>query len=121
MVDKLIIYDKFKKEVRVYQIEEYIDENGSAPFSEWLDSLDVPTRARIAARIERFKDGNLGDRKSVGRGVYEARIHLGPGYRVYFGTHYGKLIILLAGGSKRSQSKDIKNAQSNWKNWKENN
>jgi putative addiction module killer protein len=107
--------------VPLYQIEEYTDKDGNSPFSDWLGSLDVATRARIAARVERFKDGNFGDRKSVGKGVHEARVHLGPGYRVYFGIHKGKLIILLVGGSKRGQSKDIKNAQMYLKDWKENN
>jgi putative addiction module killer protein len=78
-------------------------------FAEWLDSLrDIHARARVQARIERLAAGNPGDVKSVGEGVSELRIDYGPGYRVYF-TRRGKtLVILLAGGSKRTQARDIR-------------
>lgn len=78
-------------------------------FGKWLDSLrDLKARARIQVRIERLARGNAGDVKPVGSGVSEMRIDYGPGYRVYF-THRGaELIILLAGGDKRTQSRDIK-------------
>ena len=78
-------------------------------FAKWIDGLrDIRARARILARIERFALGNPGDVEPVGEGVSELRIHYGPGYRVYFKQQGGVLIILLAGGDKRSQSKDIK-------------
>lgn len=105
----------------VYLVQEYVDEDGWSPFAEWLSSLPVVTRAKIAARLARFEAGNLGDTKGVGPGVYEARIHLGPGYRIYFGLFKGRLILLLNGGSKRAQFKDIKKAQAYWNDWKENN
>ena len=80
-------------------------------FSEWLESLsDKVTRTRVQARILRLKSGNAGDVKSVGEGVSEMRIHHGPGYRVYFVKKGSELIILLAGGDKSSQSKDIRKA-----------
>ena len=80
-------------------------------FSDWLDGLrDVPGRARVQARIERLAGGNPGDSKPVGEGVIELRIDIGPGYRVYFTRRGGKLIILLAGGDKRTQAADIKKA-----------
>ncbi|MBH0189945.1 MAG: type II toxin-antitoxin system RelE/ParE family toxin [Nitrospira sp.] len=78
-------------------------------FSRWLDGLaDVRARARVQVRIERLAGGNAGDVKPVGEGVSELRIDYGPGYRVYFTKHKDELIVLLAGGSKRSQSADIR-------------
>ena len=80
-------------------------------FARWLDGLrDLRARARIQARIERLATGNAGDVKPAGEGVSELRIDYGPGYRVYFKRHGRKLIILLAGGDKSSQAKDIKAA-----------
>ena len=80
-------------------------------FAKWIDGLrDVSARARILARIERLAEGNPGDVRPVGEGVSEMRIDYGPGYRVYYKKQGSKLVILLAGGDKRSQSRDIKNA-----------
>lgn len=80
-------------------------------FVDWLNSLhDIRARSRILVRIERLAMGNPGDVKPVGEGVSEMRIDYGPGYRVYFKSFGNKLIILLAGGDKRSQSDDIKTA-----------
>ena len=80
-------------------------------FASWLDNLrDLQARARIQARIERLAMGNPGDVEPVGEGVSELRIHHGPGYRVYFKKRGRMLIILLAGGDKSTQSKDIKTA-----------
>lgn len=77
----------------------------------WLDTLhDIHARARILVRVERMVAGNPGDVKPVGEGVSEMRIDYGPGYRVYFKQHGHELIILLAGGDKRSQASDIKTA-----------
>jgi putative addiction module killer protein len=78
-------------------------------FARWLDDLrDLRARARIQARIERLAGGNPGDVKPVGEGVSELRIDHGPGYRVYFKRRGRRLMILLAGGDKSSQAKDIK-------------
>ena len=78
-------------------------------FTQWLDELrDIHARARVQARIERLAAGNPGDVEPVGEGVSELRINYGPGYRVYFKKRGQKLIILLAGGDKSSQTKDIK-------------
>ena len=80
-------------------------------FAKWIDGLtDIRARARILVRIERLASGNPGDVRAVGEGVSELRIDYGPGYRVYYKKQGRKLIILLAGGDKRTQSKDIKNA-----------
>jgi putative addiction module killer protein len=80
-------------------------------FAGWLDGFqDLRARARIQARIERLATGNAGDVKPAGEGVSELRIDYGPGYRVYFKRRGPKLIILLAGGDKSSQAKDIEAA-----------
>lgn len=78
-------------------------------FAKWIDGLqDICARARILVRIERLAAGNPGDVKPIGEGVSELRIDYGPGYRVYFKRIEQRVIILLAGGDKKSQSKDIK-------------
>jgi putative addiction module killer protein len=80
-------------------------------FAQWLDGLrDLKARARVQARIERLAGGNPGDVEPVGEGVSELRIGYGPGYRVYFKRRGQELIILLAGGDKSSQARDIKTA-----------
>jgi putative addiction module killer protein len=80
-------------------------------FAKWLDGLDdIRARARILVRIERLAAGNPGDVKPVGEGVSELRIDYGPGYRVYYKKQGRFLIILLAGGDKRTQSRNIKTA-----------
>lgn len=82
-------------------------------FAHWLDNLrDMQARARIQARIERLAMGNPGDCKPVGEGVSEMRINHGPGYRVYYQQRGQEFILLLAGGDKSSQVKDIKTALS---------
>ncbi|MFO0109946.1 MAG: type II toxin-antitoxin system RelE/ParE family toxin [Alphaproteobacteria bacterium] len=88
-------------------------------FSAWLASLrDRQARAKILARLDRIRDGNLGDVEPVGEGISEARIHYGAGYRLYF-LQRGKLvIIMLAGGDKSSQKRDIKRARELAKAWR---
>ena len=83
----------------------------TALFAQWLDGLlDLRARARVQARLERLAGGNPGDVAPVGKGVSELRINYGPGYRVYFRQRGRDLIILLAGGDKRTQAQDIKTA-----------
>jgi putative addiction module killer protein len=81
-------------------------------FDAWLRRLrDERAKARIASRIQRLSLGNIGDSKSVGGGVNEMRIDYGPGYRIYYKHRGSKVVILLCGGDKRSQSRDIKRAR----------
>ena len=83
----------------------------TALFVQWLDNLsDLQARARVQARIERLAAGNPGDVAPIGEGVSELRINYGPGYRVYFKKRGRALIVLLAGGDKSTQAKDIKTA-----------
>lgn len=78
-------------------------------FAQWLDGLrDIKARARVQARLDRMAEGNPGDVKPVGEGVSEMRIDFGPGYRLYFKSRRRELIILLAGGDKKTQASDIK-------------
>lgn len=80
-------------------------------FVQWLDELlDIQARARVLARIKRLEEGNAGDVKPVGEGISEMRINYGPGYRVYFVRRGHQVIVLLASGTKRTQSADIRTA-----------
>ena len=81
-------------------------------FSAWLDGLtDVTVRSAVVARVKRLSLGLMGDVEPVGDGVSELRIHIGAGWRVYFVRHGSQIIVLLAGGSKRTQKNDIKRAK----------
>ena len=96
----------------------YVKVDGSAPFNDWLEALkDRKARAIIRTRINRVRLGNLGDCKSVGEGVNELRIKFGAGYRVYFGQEGDMIVILLSGGDKSSQNRDIDRAKQYWKDY----
>ncbi len=91
-------------------------QNGLVPFDEWFDSLrDRKMQAAVDARLARVRAGNSGDYKSVGGGVFELRIALGPGLRVYYGQQGRQIVVLLGGGDKGTQSRDIRRAQQLWK------
>jgi putative addiction module killer protein len=91
-------------------------------FEKWLRSIvDIRVRRKITLRIQRLKLGNFGDYKSVGKEIYELRIHFGPGYRVYFAKKEELFVILLVGGDKSSQSKDISQSQLLWQEIKNDN
>lgn len=101
------------------EVREYQTADGKSPFTEWLDGLrDGKARGRIAARLDRLKAGLLGDWKSLGASVCELRIDEGPGYRVYYGQDGKALVLLLCGGDKRTQTKDIEKAHAYWKDYK---
>lgn len=113
--------DSTKMDVTPRSIKSYTTQKGKKPFDNWLKSLkDKKAIARILQRIDRVSLGNFGDCRSVGEGVFELRVHFGPGFRVYFGIANEQLIILLSGGDKGSQKKDISTAQTYWKEYKEN-
>lgn len=101
------------------ELEQYQDEAGRVPFAAWLAGLkDRSGKARIIKRLARLRAGLWGDAKPVGGGVIELREAHGPGYRLYLAKHGEQLVILLAGGNKSTQRKDIEHAQCYWKDWK---
>lgn len=100
-------------------VREYLSADGKNLYRDWLNALDVKPRARIQARVLRFSTGNLGEHKSVGGGVWEARVMFGPGYRIYFGKDGAQLVLLLLGGDKSTQTADVTRAQESWKAYQE--
>lgn len=100
------------------EIAEYLSEDGKSPFAKWYDGLPAIAAAKVRVFLLRMEQGNLANTKSVGQGVRETRIDFGPGYRVYFGKDGDRLIILLAGGTKKRQQKDIENAKARWQDYK---
>lgn len=101
------------------EVRQYQTVDGRKPIAEWLEGLgDVSTRRRITARLDRLGVGILGDWKSVGSGVCELRIDAGPGYRVYYAQDGSAIILLLCGGDKGTQQRDIERAHAYWKDYK---
>ncbi|MGV2831474.1 type II toxin-antitoxin system RelE/ParE family toxin [Myxosarcina sp. GI1(2024)] len=101
-------------ESRQWEIRKYVTADGACPFDEWFDKLDSTLQARIDVRLDRVRLGNFGDRKSLKGGISELRFQFGAGYRVYFGLFKNQIVLLLVGGSKRTQKKDIKIACRLW-------
>jgi putative addiction module killer protein len=105
-------------EANVKTIAIYETEDGKRPFKQWLDSLrDKVAVARINARLSRVELGNFGDAKPVGNGVMELRLVFGSGFRIYYGLDGEKLVVLLTGGDKSTQDKDIKTAHDYWSDY----
>ena len=102
-----------------YTIEYYLTATNKKPFKEWVDELDSVTKAKIRIRLDRVRLGNLGNTRPVGQGVYELKIDYGPGYRVYYALNGKTVILLLLGGDKSTQKKDILQAKTYWKDRKE--
>lgn len=100
------------------EIREYVEADGSSPYAVWFDILNAPAAAKIAVAVARMAQGNMSDVKSVGAGVFERRIDFGPGYRVYFGKDGDRLVILLGGGTKKRQQRDIETARRLWQDYK---
>lgn len=98
-----------------WQIDYYIHENGRAPYREWFESLrDAKVQAVLDARLARLRLGNFGHCDSVGAGVFELKIYYGPGYRIYFGRLAGSIVLLLCGGNKSTQKRDVQEAHRYW-------
>jgi putative addiction module killer protein len=96
----------------------YVTKEGKAPFDDWFNKLGTAAALKVRTTLARIETGNLGDVKPVGQGVSERRIPFGPGYRVYFGQDGDRLVILLCGGTKKRQSKDIEQAKTFWDEYK---
>ena len=102
------------KEVIIYQTE-----SGKEPYTEWFEKINLRNQARIIARLERVKLDFYGDYKNLKNGVNELRFITHSGYRIYFGEDGNKIVVLLIGGNKSTQNKDIKKAKDYWKDYKE--
>lgn len=103
------------KEIRLYH-----EPDGRCPFAEWYRSLkDKKTQAFVDYRLSRIEAGTLGDYKSLGEGVFELRIHYGPGWRIYFARAGARIVLLLCGSDKSSQPQQIRNAKAYWKEYQQ--
>ncbi|MGB5769029.1 MAG: type II toxin-antitoxin system RelE/ParE family toxin [Crocosphaera sp.] len=104
----------------VIEIKLLETDEGKVPFEEWYNSLkDKVTKVRVRRHLDRVALGNFGDTESVGEGIYELRLHFGAGYRVYFSRVGNTVIVLVGGGDKSSQKKDIVQAKSLWRKYKD--
>ncbi len=101
------------------EIRYYVDQNGRAPFAEWTKNLDDIAAYKVAGALRRMAAGNLSNAKGVGAGVLEFRVDFGPGYRIYFGRDGDTLVILLTGGTKKRQQRDILDARVFWHDYKQ--
>ena len=97
----------------------YLAPDGGTPFEEWFQLLERAERAKVAVALDRLAAGNFSNVKPVGAGVLEVRIHYGPGYRVYFGRDGDHIIVLLGGGTKQRQERDINAARHAWRDYKD--
>ena len=97
---------------------EYLDRAGSSPFAALFRSVDAPAAAKVTTALRRLELGNFSNVKGVGGGVFEYRIDFGPGYRVYFGKDGDAVVILLGGGTKKRQDRDITTAHDRWADYK---
>jgi putative addiction module killer protein len=95
-------------------IQYYVAEDGHSPFADWFAQLDGTVRAKVTRAVTRLEQGNFGNVKGVGEGVLECKMDFGPGYRVYLGRDGNTLIILLSGGTKKRQQRDISDARKFW-------
>jgi len=100
------------------RIENYITDEGDEPFSKWFNTLNATAASKVTTALYRMELGNYSNVESVGEGVYEYKIDFGPGYRIYFGQVGDELVILVGGGSKKKQNKDIQMAKLYWKEYK---
>ena len=99
---------------KVTKIVEYLDRSGSGPFETWFKRINAQAAAKVTTALVRLEGGNTSNTKSLGGGLFELKIDFGPGYRVYYGYDGTKIVILLAGGTKKRQNKDIETAKKRW-------
>jgi len=99
-------------------VREYLDAEGRSPYGIWFDRLNAPAAAKVATALTRLAGGNFSNVKGVGSGLFEYRIDFGPGFRVYFGKDGERLIIVLGGGTKKRQQRDIETARAHWQDYK---
>jgi putative addiction module killer protein len=102
----------------VIELRYYLASDGKSPFGIWFAELESAPAAKVAVALARLETGNLSNAKGVGEGVLEYRIDWGPGYRVYFGRDGDTLVILLTGGTKKRQQRDIDTAKALWADYR---
>jgi putative addiction module killer protein len=100
------------------EVREYLDSGGRSLYAKWFDSLNAAAAAKVATAVTRISLGNFSNVEGVGSGVFEYKLDVGPGYRIYFGKDGETLVILLGGGTKRRQQRDINAALANWQDYK---
>lgn len=100
------------------ELRYYLTGDGKSPFEEWFSGLDAPAAAKVSVALARLEQANFSNAKAVGEGVLEFKINWGPGYRVYFGRDGDVLVILLTGGTKKRQQRDIDTAKVLWADYK---
>ena len=100
------------------KLVEYLDNMGRSPFETWFKRINAQAAAKVTTALVRLEGGNTSNVKSLGSGVHELKIDFGPGYRVYYGYDGPKVVILLAGGTKKRQDKDIETAKKRWADYK---
>ena len=100
------------------EIRQYADRQGRNPFNHWFENQNGVIRARIAIALARLESGNFSASKGLGAGIFELRLHFGPGYRIYFGRDGETIVILLGGGTKKRQQADIGAARVLWQEYK---
>ena len=99
-------------------IREYLDSSGASAYAAWFDSLNAEAAAKVTTAVTRVSLGNFSNVEGVGSGVFEYKLDFGPGYRIYFGKDGETLVILLGGGTKKGQQRDIRAALANWQDYK---
>jgi len=102
----------------MFELREYLDRRGHSSFAAWSDRLNREAAAKVAAALARMQQGNFSNAKGLGAGVYEYRVDFGPGYRIYFGKDGERLVILLGGGTKKGQQRDISAALARWQDYR---
>jgi putative addiction module killer protein len=100
------------------KVLEYLAPVGHSLYAAWFDSLSPPAAAKVAVALARLSQGNFSNVKSLVGGIHEYRINFGPGYRMYFGKDGERVVLLLGGGTKKRQQKDIADALSCWHDYK---
>lgn len=114
-----VLCDNIDMESKEREVIYLVTDDGKSPLGDWLAGIrDKPTRRRIEMRIERARLGNFGVWRELAEGVFEMKIDFGPGYRVYYGIHNDQIVVLIAGGDKSTQDRDIERAIALWKEYK---
>ena len=100
------------------EVKEYVDETGKSPYAMWHDRLYARAATKVSTALYRLEQGNFSNAKGIGGGIFEYKIDFGPGYRIYFGKDGERIVIILGGGTKRRQQKDINAAKAYLQDYK---